>query len=557
MAEIKTIHFSNYKSFDNEFSSFKIKRANILIGRNNSGKTSCIDIIENTFSIKKLNEFLKNEGNIKVDVVFSSDELISILEMREKTNITTILGDINEYKNEHIQYFLSTGETHNTDMFNVIRVLSEPFINNKNVEWDSLNRVVESIIKNSIVLRINAERDINPEIYNENIELFENGNGACNIINMVLNDNSCDEKLIKTDLLNALNSIISPDSFYNDIVVQRIAPMNSNKWEIYLYEGEKRYPLSKMGSGLKTIILVLLNLIVIPRIKEYCNKTIYYAFEELENNLHPALQRRLFDYLYHYLEDNDNTYLFLTTHSHVAINSFYDKENTQLLHITKENNTSYIRSIDNYFSRKEVLDDLDVRASDLYQSNGIIWVEGPSDRIYIKRWLELWGDHSIKEGVDYQFLYYGGRLLSHYTANVETTIEEMISILMTNANSAIVIDSDITNSHTEINSTKKRIRDEFESKNMYCWITAGKEIENYISYKAINEVYNSDLTKQCKRYQIFPNYIKSVRKNFSSEKVEFAKKVIPYIKDDNSKSILDVRNRIVELSDTIKKWNHK
>ena len=33
-----------------------------------------------------------------------------------------------------------------------------------------------------------------------------------------------------------------------------------------------------------------------------------------------------------------------------------------------------------------MLNDLDVRASDLLQSNGIIWVEGPSDRIYIKRW---------------------------------------------------------------------------------------------------------------------------------------------------------------------------
>ena len=36
---------------------------------------------------------------------------------------------------------------------------------------------------------------------------------------------------------------------------------------------------------------------------------------------------------------------------------------------------------DNY----DVLDDLGAKASDIFQSNGIIWVEGPSDRIYIKK----------------------------------------------------------------------------------------------------------------------------------------------------------------------------
>ena len=33
----------------------------------------------------------------------------------------------------------------------------------------------------------------------------------------------------------------------------------------------------------------------------------------------------------------------------------------------------------------EVLSNLGIRASELLQSNGVIWVEGPSDRVYIKR----------------------------------------------------------------------------------------------------------------------------------------------------------------------------
>lgn len=86
-----------------------------------------------------------------------------------------------------------------------------------------------------------------------------------------------------------------------------------------------RCPLSRMGSGLKTIILVLLNLLVISELDEYKDKKMVYGFEELENNLHPAMQRKLFEYIYEFAEKND-VQVFITTHSHVAINAFYDKD---------------------------------------------------------------------------------------------------------------------------------------------------------------------------------------------------------------------------------------
>lgn len=117
--------------------------------------------------------------------------------------------------------------------------------------------------------------------------------------------------------------------------------------------------------------------------------------------------------------------------------------------------------IDSFISKTHVLEDLDVRASDIFQSNGIIWVEGPSDRVYIKRWLEIWGDKELIEGSDYQFLYYGGRLLSHYTTK-ET--EDLINILSTNRNAAIVIDSDKRSKQGHINDTKNEYRKNLKKK---------------------------------------------------------------------------------------------
>ena len=352
-----------------------------------------------------------------------------------------------------------------------------------------------------------------------------------------------------------------PDSIFNGITIQKT---KREEWEIFLYENENRFPLSKMGSGLKTIILVLLNLLVMPYIASYGTipesevhyENMVFAFEELENNLHPALQRRLFDYIYKFSIKQDTTIL-LTSHSHVAINMFADMENAKLYHVNKEKGKSSIHKVDDFITKCEILSDLDVRASDLLQSNGIIWVEGPSDKVYIKRWLEIWGDKDLVEGKDYQFLYYGGRILSHFTADTENKDDNLIKILSTNRNSAIVIDSDICGERKDINDTKKRIREEFEASNLFCWITDGKEIENYISYQAINSAYNSDLDRQCKKNEIFPNYITKVIEKARFDKVAFAHRVIEYINDDNSKDILDLKDTIIELSNTIKQWNSK
>ena len=50
--------------------------------------------------------------------------------------------------------------------------------------------------------------------------------------------------------------------------------------------------VSHTGSGIKTILLVLVFLYLVPRIERRTLADYVFGFEELENNLHPALQRR-------------------------------------------------------------------------------------------------------------------------------------------------------------------------------------------------------------------------------------------------------------------------
>jgi len=243
--------------------------------------------------------------------------------------------------------------------------------------------------------------------------------------------------------------------------------------------------------------------------------------------------------------------VFITTHSHVAINTFFDKEKACIYHVVKERESANLKRIESYIDKTEILDDLDIKASDILQANGIIWVEGPSDRIYIKKWLEIFCNNQFEEGKHYQFLYYGGRLLSQYSAE-ET---DLISIITTNRNAAIVIDSDKRNQATPLNDTKKRVISEFDRLGMFSWVTKGKEIENYIPKEAIELMSGKEIRKKCEKYELFPDYIKLYYKNFTNKKVSFANEIKDYIMKENSLSILDLKVQIEKLYKSIKAWN--
>ena len=110
---------------------------------------------------------------------------------------------------------------------------------------------------------------------------------------------------------------------------------------------------------------------------------------------------------------------------------FFEKNRACIYHVTKGAKGASVKRIESHIDKTGILDDLDIKASDILQANGIIWVEGPSDRIYIKRWLDIFFDNRFEEGKHYQFLYYGGRLLSHYSAEEET---DLINIFKVNRN---------------------------------------------------------------------------------------------------------------------------
>lgn len=559
---IQSVQFEGYKSFPtgviNEFDFTSL--VSVLIGKNNCGKSSCMDAIECVF---KPNHYVSvNSLFTRVSPVFIIND--QSIEYAFRKNVGG--GDISgSFGSNHYAYgskFIGKSivadmsvTISGKDRYSTLKLSqTQPDLRLPvgAHEWENVVRAYNNFQTNYEFRRINADRDLIPEVETPDEWIGYDGSGATNLLRKFINHNLYDEKLVEERMLEELNKIMAPDCHFKSIRVQQIDEAETVKWEIYLEEDDgRRFALSKSGSGLKTIILMLINLHILPTTKKYKNKKIVFVFEELENNLHPALQRKVFEYIYNFAKQND-VHIFVTTHSHIAINTFFEKERISLYHIQKTNGVSKITSILDRTSRLDVLFDLDVKASDLFQSNGVIWVEGPSDRVYINHWLKVFCNSEYIEGSHYQFLYYGGKNLSHFTA--DDNLDDLISILKTNQNAAIVIDSDKRNESARINATKSRIRKEFEEMDGFCWITKGKEIENYISTDSLRSKFGESLPK-LGQYDLFPDYINSKYKNFSSRKVTFAKSIVEHITADNSSDILDLKKQVEKLYSLIQAWN--
>jgi predicted ATP-dependent endonuclease of OLD family len=274
--------------------------------------------------------------------------------------------------------------------------------------------------------------------------------------------------------------------------------------------------------------------------------------EEPEIHLHPRLQRQLINYLN---QKTDNQY-FIATHSA----AFIDTPGATIFQVKLQDNETKIEKVS---SRNEIFtacQDLGYRASDILQSNAIIWVEGPSDRVYLNFWLKK-GASDLVEGVHYSIMFYGGKLLSHLSGN-DDDFSELIQLRNLNRNSAIVIDSDRKRKNDPINTTKARLKDEFAKPPGIVWITAGREIENYIEHAtlqlAVEKIHAKAYEKPHKGGQ-FDHALHFWRKDVDGSKlkveekvnkVEVSRKVVEI--DKPNLDILDLKERLDELINFIR-----
>lgn len=240
-----------------------------------------------------------------------------------------------------------------------------------------------------------------------------------------------------------------------------------DKKDILINKNGKRLPLSSQGTGLHEVITLAVAATVLD------NTLI--CLEEPELHLHPLLQKKL---MWYFSTQTTNDYLISTHSAHLL-----DTPEAQIFHVRLVDGRTRVENASTNHALSSVCDDLGYRPSDLLQSNCIIWVEGPSDRLYLNHWIQSIDD-TVLEGIHYSIMFYGGRLLSHLSAD-EEEVKDFISLRRLNRHMVIVLDSDRTNEADDLNDTKTRVVSEFTNEAGFAWVTQGREIENYINTKLL------------------------------------------------------------------------
>lgn len=539
------LKIKNYKCIGEEYQGFdSIFPINIIIGRNNAGKSTLLDILEsfcNSDSKNDENVYLYSKKLTEMDISKG---------FRKGTSGGGLPGDHWQYGQNYLNARMIIEVYKETKTMKEIGVnLNNPYAEGYLVK---VSNVLDISLREFKTKRIRAERHIVPET-DDDIAVKENGVGATNIIQRFINKSNLPSELIEKKLLNELNKIFEPDLKIMDIVVQQTGAF----WEIYLEEESKgRIALSSSGSGIQTVLLVLIYLYLIPKIENKKPSNYFFLFEELENNVHPALLRRLFMYLRNFALEN-STYFFITTHSNVIIDAFNKDESAQILHVQHNGKNAFVKKVEAFIEKKGVLDDLDIRASDLLQSNGIIWVEGPSDRIYLNHWIELFTNGTIKENIHYQIVFYGGRLLAHLSA--DATDNASINILNVNTNCILLMDSDKRYLTAPLNDTKKRIIKEIKPVNGYVWVTKGREIENYIPNESLKTFLDLKSLPAVSQFESVRDYMVKVKKKIGKKyyvnKVLLAEDIRQFITNGNFISNYDLEIQLKTIITHIKKWN--
>ncbi|KXV60046.1 hypothetical protein AD948_06465 [Acetobacter senegalensis] len=440
----------DFVTWMNKAEKFKTGRINIFIGQNGSGKSTVIDVIDSFRESRKISNLQRE--NLPVDhlscfVIKTDDNMfVGLFSMHGWDEIKTI--QVKDFK-------------HNVCSTDEVPWRDHAMTPCKNFQTKIIDKS-----------KLNIEYYDN---YNNKIDNLENLVGELNKISRDLPGlvssrcNDPEQLCIDIHTLEARkNSPISVSEAdgYLDIWLDDDDAQTNTVRAIDLPSGWRAYAC------------------ILSWLKNLPQNSIA-LLEEPETHLHPILQRRLAQRV-GVISEEKNIQLFITTHSPTFIN--VEKWGSFEPNLFSAQN-SKLSCVKNFSQTRNILDEMGVKASDILQSNGVIWVEGPSDRIYINTWLRDWCKKNNKriytEDINYSFSFYGGSILSNFSMIPSCS---HINILNINQNFFMVIDRDLSfedgsDVPKNVISTKSKIINEINQINRKTcgyWITKPYTIEGYL-----------------------------------------------------------------------------
>lgn len=544
MSEKFDIIFSdkqNFKSYHNEENENleilkELSSANIFIGANNSGKSRFIRnlFITLEYQIFKINKFQKkaeeyNEllNSIAFNGLFLQDNNPFSSEFKnisDSNHIKFRFFDLSERLSLKIA---SKILNHNKQVLNFYnRYVSEPILRNysrligKKISPPDLLYLNElhSELSEMLKSKIGGVKNIFLPTLRTAHSLFENNDDekyskiSKDIFKQTISHThklKSDEKFeiftgldlyyqivnIRNDVKDKRESFekfeeFLSENFFQNKKIEIVAKFNiydkhngkDDSEIINVYIDEESKDLHELGDGIQALFILMYKIYT-------CENESLIFIDEPEINLHPGMQRLFLEQITtnEFLREKKLTY-FISTHSNHFLDLTIEKEDISIFLFNKVNKDKFIVKNVNH-GDNSALQYLGVTNSSVFLANCSIWIEGISDRNYLKAFLKAYckseGKIYPKEDIEFAFIEYAGSNIDHYNFD-EEELKEKINAFSINNKIFLISDYD-----GEYRAAKHKIYEEIASENEnfeYQTTKDYKEIENLLPFKVWDKV---------------------------------------------------------------------
>ncbi|MCE3074647.1 AAA family ATPase [Chryseobacterium gwangjuense] len=252
---------------------------------------------------------------------------------------------------------------------------------------------------------------------------------------------------------------------------------------INVYINGESKDLHELGDGIQALFILMYKIYM-------CENESLIFIDEPEINLHPGMQRLFLEQITtnEFLKEKKLIY-FISTHSNHFLDLTIEKENISIFLFNKVDKDKFVVKNVNH-GDNSALQYLGVTNSSVFLANCSIWVEGISDRNYLKAFLKAYFRYVTdkfypKEDIDFAFIEYAGSNIDHYNFD-EEELKEKINAFSVNNKIFLISDYD-----GEYKNKKHLIYEAIAiaNENFEYYTTKDyKEVENILPFKVWDKI---------------------------------------------------------------------